>query len=578
MTVTDLPADAKFRIAEHVRLSYDVELPYLSNWNDRPCREHAGLGHVPGCHYCGVRPRRHQRIGISWLWWTPRAGLFDSTGTGKTIQVAGLLALMQHDGLDRKVLLICRAATIGQWRDELARMIPSLQTVTVTGTAKERGAKLARPWEVAICGPEMLASKVAKGAEQVSQFDIGTVICDDIEPLKNVNKTSRVIQKFCTGADRVVISSATPLDKRLTQLYDLGIVLGWQSVLGSRDEFQHRYVQMEQVWYNPRLKPTVCRWCKTWMRPDFRRRAWVDNKAKLGPCPARPGQSHFPLSRIRPETRCAWVERGTVFENLPEFRAKIAPLVLRRSADDCDDSDMPAVELSQVWLDLGAQQQERYDEIRKGILTRRNEAGTELSRQEAENWWLRAWQVTSGLANLDSGVSAESVKLDWVIEALTGDLGDESVVVFCHFRKTLADLAHRLDKAGISHVRIWGEQQARETESAITEFNDGSARVMLVTSAGGMGLNLQKARRLLLVDTPRSASRVQQIIGRIRRDGSVHETCYVSQLLTNTPIERALTVMISREAMLSAQALGDGQLSGEFVVVKPGDLLRAVTG
>jgi SNF2 domain-containing protein/helicase-like protein len=578
----ELPSADLFRIAEHVRLSYDIELPRLGNWNYDACAHHDRIsGPVPvlGCHHCGVRPRRHQRIGITWLWLTKRAGLFDSTGLGKTLQVAGLLALMQANGdLRRKVLIICRASTIGQWRSELARMVPSLAVAVVSGTARERGAALARPWEVALCGPEMLVSKVTKGAAQVEQFDIGTVICDDIEPLKNVNKTSRMIRKLCDEAERVVICTATPLDKRLTQLYDLGSVLGWDAVLGTREEFQHRHVRMEQVWFRPKLKPTVCRYCKTFMKPDFGKHAWVDKAGSRGPCPRKPGQNHFALSRMRPEPKFTWAERGPVAENLPEFREKIAPLVLRRTAADCDDMAMPDVEPAQVWLDLGTRQQDRYDEIRRGILTRQNEAGERLSRQEAENWWLRAWQVTSGLANLDSGVSGESVKLDWVTDVLTGDLSDEPVVVYCYFRKTLADLSERLGKAGVSNTRIWGEQDLAATTAALAAFNGGAARVMLITEAGGAGLNLQKARRLIMVDTPRSAARMTQIIGRIKRDGSEHATAYVTQLLSATPVERALAETISREALMSAAVLDDGQLAAEFSQASPEDLLKSVTG
>ncbi len=573
-----LPAEALYRIAETVRLSHDIRLPDLPNWNDGACARHGGIGldPVPGCQRCGVIPRRHQRIGITWLWLTKRAGLFDSTGLGKTVQIAGLLALMLADGKldDRRALIIVRAATIGQWQAELSRMIPSLQTVAVTGNARERGAKLARPWQAAIVGPEMLVSKVSKGLAQLRQFDLGTVVCDDIDALKNENKTSKVVQRLCGQADRVVIATATPLDKRLTQLYDLGTMLDWGAVLGSKEAFLHRYVDMQQSWYTPKLKPVMCKACRAWLRPDYKQRAWVDQAGRRGPCPRQPGHAHFPLSRMKPEAKCTWVDKGPVQANLPEFRARIAPLVLRRTAADCDDIAMPDCEPSQVWLDLGAGQRARYDEIRKGILSRVNEVG-ELSRAEAQNWWMRAWQCVSSLANFDSGISGESVKLDWVVDALTGDLSDEPVVVYCHFRATLADLSYRLDKAGVGNARIWGEQRAGEQDAAIRAFNSGQRRVMLITSAGGMGLNLQRSRRVILVDTPRSAARVQQIIGRVRRDGSVHETCYVTQLFATVALERELSAMISREAMMSAAVLDDGQLGDEFAG-EPSDILQSL--
>lgn len=574
-----MAAEEIYRVAELVRLSHDINLPPMPDWNNGGCWKHGGNQCLPtlGCHRCGIVPRRHQRIGITWLWLTKRAALLDSTGLGKTVQVAGLLALMQQWGkLDRKVLLIVRAATISQWHAELARMLPTLQTVMMTGSAAERGKKLAREWQVAICGPEILVSKVAKGAAQIKQFDIGTVVTDDIEPLKNINKTAKTIQGIAKGADRVVICTATPLDKRLGQLYDLGGILDWQAVLGSKEEFQHRYVDMEQVWYTPRIKPTVCRNCKTFLKADFRQRAWVDKDKRRGPCAMSAGRDHFPVSRYKPEPKFNWVEKGPVLSNLPEFREKMAPLVLRRTASDCDDVQMPEVEPSRVWLELGKGQRERYDEVQKGILTRMNSSGEPITKLEAENWWLRAWQVTSGLVNLDSGITGESVKLDWLTEALTGDLSDEPVVVYCYFRPTLADLAHRLDKAGVTNARIWGEQDLSVTTAATAAFNDGSARVILITNAGGAGLNLQKSRRLIFVDTPRGAARVTQIIGRVKRDGSEHQTCYVTQLLTNTAIEQSLAQMITREALMSAAVLDGGQLSDEFVDDQPQTLLKAV--
>lgn len=595
-----LAPETRFAVAERVRLAHDIELPWLPNWNDQPCQRHADAGlEVPlaECDHCGVRPRRIQRTGITWLFFTPRALLADATGLGKTVQSAGLLALAGSvgslgTGPGRRALIVARAPTLIQWRDQLARMVPSLVTTCVTGDRRQRArALLSTPWEAALCGPEMLVSKASRASDQVADFDIGTVIIDDVEAIRNLNKTSKVLQGLCAGADRVVVCTATPLDKRLTQLYDLGAgFLGWSSFLGNREEFQHRYVHRDQVWYTPRLKPTRCRYCKGVLLANHARRLWVPAGIQLAdgelppPCAqqsAKAGKAipHFPLSRTEPGPKYQWVEKGPEPSRLEEFRYRIAPHVLRRTAADADDASMPDVSLSQVWLELGGDQAARYDEVRRGVLTRLSSGG-KVSKQEAENLWLRAWQVTSSLANLDDADSAESVKLDWVTEAMAGDLSGEQVVVYTYFRKTLEDLAARLRKVKVSTTRVWGSQDSQDQAGQITRFTRGHSQVMLITDAGGMGLNLQVARRLILVDTPRSAGRVAQLIGRVKRDGSQHSTVYVTQLLSTTPLDVQLAATVGREAVMQASILDAGHLADEFAWAAddPERLLQAVTG
>jgi hypothetical protein len=583
-----LPAQALARIAQTVHDAYDIELPVIPGWNDRPCPAHDEL--AASCLRCGVRPRRHQRVGITWLYLTARAGLFDSTGLGKTVQAAALLALLRASGelsADHRALIVSRAAVIPQWRAQLARMVPDLPVTCVTGDARARARAISGTWEVALCGPEMVTNRRSRAVDLLLEFDFGTVICDDIAALGHVNKTSKTIRQLTDRARRVVVATATPLDKRLTQLYDTGRVLGWPAVLGSEEEFVHRYVRTEQVWYTPKLKPVRCKFCHGILLADHRNKAWVSPRNKLppqwplgtaGPCPAKPGTRHFPLSRVTPGAKFTVVERGVNPDHLAELRAKTDPLVLRRTAADCDDVAMPAAVISHVPVELGAGQRQRYEELRRGVLTRLDERGRPVSKQEAEAVFLRARQVVSGLANLDNGKTGESVKLERVTDQLTGDLAGEPVVVYCYFRPTLADLAGRLDKEGIASVRIWGEQHASEQEHAIAAFNSGASNVMLVTDAGGMGLDLQKSRRLIVADIPVSAGRFRQLLGRIQRDGSRHQTCYAEVMVSDTPIDLALAASVGAELDMFDAVMNAEGTDSEIPWPDAVSLLKAVTG
>jgi SNF2 family DNA or RNA helicase len=263
---------------------------------------------------------------------------------------------------------------------------------------------------------------------------------------------------------------------------------------------------------------------------------------------------------------------------MPELRQKTAPLVLRRTAADCDDVAMPVTEVIHVPVELGTAQRERYEELRRGILTRLDDRGKPVSKQEAESIFLRARQVVSGLANLDNVKTGESAKLDRVMTRLTGDLSDEPVVVYCYFRPTLADLAGRLAAEGITSVRIWGEQHAREQEHAVSAFNTGAAPVMLITDAGGMGLDLQVSRRLIVADIPVSAGRFRQLVGRIRRDGSEHRSCYVQVLVSDTPVDAALAATVGSELSMFNAVMDAEGVSDEVPWPDAVSLLKAVTG
>jgi SNF2 family DNA or RNA helicase len=567
-------------------------------WLAHEARDVEWLDNLPAWNY-ELEPRRHQRAGIAWLYFMTRALLADQGGLGKTVTVAGLLALMEATGELAPVtgqgsasgapaLLIVRAAAMAQWHAELRRFVPGIKVITLDSpadksagaAARSRVAKLLRPgWHAALISPEMLASKVTGARAMLSEARWSVLVCDDVEVLKNQNKTARAVRNLAMDIPRVIVSTATPLDKRLTQLYDTGTVLRWQAILGSREEFRHHYVTTEKKWYTPKLKPTVCTRCQVTLIADWKQKLWTDSKHRPGPCPGNAGGLHVPRSRIMLEPRFTEVETGVVPQLVPEFRARIAPLVLRRTAADADDIAMPAVQLNRVWVDLKPAQAERYEEIRKGVLVM---AGRKVPQLEAKNLWLRAWQVTSSLATLDGAEplkGSHSAKVEEAVDRVTGDYADEPVVIYSYFKATITHLANSLEQAGVTASRLWGDSSAYERNRNLDAWNAGRTRVLLITDAGGMGLNLQKARRLILVDTPRSAARVSQLIWRVRRDGSEHETVYIDQLLSRTPVDLALATRNLAEQAMSDAVLDGAELDAALEeMVTAETLLKEVTG
>lgn len=534
----------RWRRADAARVSRDIALPRLAYWNYAPCTAHSAI--TAGCQRCGVVFRRHQRVGISWLFLAKRGLLADPVGTGKTVIVAGLLAMLCENGEipARRALIVARAAAIQQWQGELRRMVPSLRVSTATGTAEQRRAKYVDPWDVMLISPETLrlrnikssnGTKRAGDLEILERFDIGTLVFDDTDAMRHTeSKTSYAVNRLCERAERVVGVHGTPLQKRPTELYSFLLPLGGLEMFGPVSLFKHTFVSTSTEYYEAR--------------------------------------DRFGHTVIKSH------KKDTGIKNAARLKAMVAPLVLRRTPAQIDDVDLPVLQPHIVWLEGTPAQKARYAELRQGVLRRIREEGETVTRAAAMAQFMHGWQICSGLAALDDAESADSVKLNWVADRLDGDLSEDKCVVFVNFKPNVADLSARLTALGIGHVVMWGNQaNPRERHARLTAFRENPAcRVLIGTTTIEQSLNLQTARHMIAVDTILNPARMTQLAGRVRRDGSPFGTVYLHQLLLRGTQEEAYPALLQRE-----QALADyvwSEQSELFEALSPMQLMRLISG
>lgn len=548
-----IPAEQRHTAALRAHAAYDIPLPELAYWNSGPCQEHTEL--TRGCPRCGVELHRHQRVGATWLYLVMKGLLADSVGLGKTAQLLTVLAFMCETGEinEGRVVVVCRAAAVGQWKDEINRMVPILNVMTATGTRAQRRAKYLDHWHVAVVSPNTLAG--GKGTKRtidgdieiLREFPISTVIYDDTDAMRNpTNRQAWAIKKLCLDATRVYGVHGTPLQKRLTELWSFLEPLGGTQVLGSQLQFRHRYVKQGATYFyqsglvceDDHLTPPPHRRCQH--RPEGVER--VCGK------PIHPDPQH------RKVRRSVAKEIGILPDKVDEFKAVIKPLVLRRTASDIDDVTLPEISMSHVWLDPTPAQKKRYGEIREGVLRLLREEGESVSHMTAMAKFMRGWQVCSGLASLDGKDSAgSSAKLDWVVDKLTGDLADEKVVCFIQFTDNVQVLSDRLTAQGVGHVLIWGrENNPQLRHERMVRFRDDPAcRVLVGTTSIEQSLNLQAARHLICVDTILNPARMEQLAGRVRRDGSAFLTVFVHMLLLRGTMEEGFLPLLEQEQALA---------------------------
>jgi SNF2 family DNA or RNA helicase len=540
-----LDALVRYRAAARVRMWRNVtDWPDLRYWNDQPCPKHETVNDNPLCRQCGVILRRHQKVGALWLYMALRGFIADSVGTGKTAQVAALFALMKETGElpgDGRAAVICKPAAVGQWKAELRRMVPELRTIAANGTPRQRIDAYLSPWEVAILSAQTLAP--AQGSQRsrngdlqyLSQFNISTVVYDDVDAMrKRTNRGAVAVRDLAASATRVVGAHATPLQKRLKELYCMLEPVGSPVIFGTERQFTWRFVEQQQVFY----------------------------------------QTHDRAGRQVIRHRMSQVG----IKHDAELRELLAPVVLRRRPQDLDgDVSIPAIVTNEVWLDPTPQQAARYAELRNGVLRKLQASEEEITHPESVALWTHGRQICSGLATLDDGEDSSS-KLDWFDDHITGDFEEDKVVLFVYFKPNVAAAARRLDEAGIGNVVLWGNESGRrQRDERLERFRDDPAcRVLIGTTTIEQSLNLQVARHLVCVDWIPNPARMTQLAGRVRRTGSPFSAVYMHLLLLRgTQEEHVVDNLRIEQAGADLVWNEQGEL---FSGATPAQLLRMMVG
>lgn len=462
-----------------------------------------------------------------------RGLLADTMGTGKTIHAAGLIALLHKTGEIPDVgraIVIPRATALGQWQTELLRMIPGLNLIVATGKPAERKELYATDWSVLLISPQTFHNDFDIFMEH---FDISLLLTDDIDALRNRDTdTAKDIKALARKADRFFPMTGTPLQKHLREMWSTLEEVGGREAFGTQEAFEARHVTTALI-------------------REYDERTGLLTKTTQVPA----------------------------YRNMREVKEKMAPMVLRRKVSDLKDVHLPEVNVSDVFLDLYPAQRNKYEELRRGVIQIMKEQGSEVKYITALTKIHYGAQICGGLATLGEADGPNtSVKMDWIVDALQGDLEDEKVVLFANYKNSVRALQTRFNAAGIGFETVWGEERNRDVRKRSQDrfWDDPKCRVLIGTQAIEQSLNLQVARHLINMDMIMNPSRMAQLAGRIRRDGSAHKHVFVHNLLTvNTQEERYLP-LLERE-----QALSDfiwDENNELFAQLNPMTLMQLIVG
>jgi len=141
--------------------------------------------------------------------------------------------------------------------------------------------------------------------------------------------------------------------------------------------------------------------------------------------------------------------------------------------------------------------------------------------------------------------------------------GKSGVLVFSEFKRSLDLFMEICRRAGIPTFILHGGLTSSGKDALVKEFQDEECptRVMLLTmGTGGVGLNLQRANRMIILDPTWDPKKEEQAIGRIYRIGQTRDVRIVRLAYVNAVEDamRALQAKKHEEARMVNHAVRYG--------------------
>lgn len=489
----------------------------------------------------------HQRAGVEFLVTAKRALLADEPGLGKTAQAIRALKKMHDNGEDIfPVLIVCPNTLKRNWEREFDKWWPGVNVTVINGTATQRRAQFDQQSDVIIINWESLRTH----SRLSSYGSMSLARCVD-----------------CKGHDSRITPARCEVHPRELNNIEFKAVIA-DEIHRSKD---------------PKSKQTRALWSATGdadIRFALTGTPIANNVVDLWPI------LHW-LSPKEWPSKSKWIDRmvdtminafggmivlGVKAHMEEEFYAAINPR-MRRMLKSRVLPWLPEVITERRDVEMGTKQQKAYKQMLEHMITLlEREEGT-VESVVAPNpltQTLRLLQFASSYAEISVDETGEerlflsdpSCKIDALMDDIkNGDFGDDSVAVCAVSRQLIDLLSARLTKEGIEHGLITGAQDADERQKSIDDFQSGRTKWILFTAqAGGVGVTLTAARRLVMLQRPWSLVDYKQALDRVHRIGSeIHDSVIITDYVTEGTIEERVIQALDTKSDNFEQIVKDKQ-------------------
>jgi SNF2 family DNA or RNA helicase len=478
----------------------------------------------------------HQRAGVEFLAKARRALLADEPGLGKTAQAIRSLKRLHDQGEQIfPALIVCPNTLKKNWEREFDKWWPGVNVTVIGGSAVQRRAQFESEADVYVINWESLRShsrlapygsvalarcqdcdghdsritpaRCEVHPRELNAIDFKAVIADEIHRSKDPkSKQTRALWAATGDADVRFALTGTPI---ANDVVDLWPILHWIS---------------------PKEWPSKTRWIDRMINTMLNA---FGGMMVLG---VKPDMEQEFYAAINPRMRRMLKSR--VLPWLPE--------VINERRD----------------VEMGAKQAKAYKQMLENMITLIEKPDTSVDAVVAPNpltQAIRLLQFASTYATVEVDeagqetlvMSDPSCKIDALMDDMkNGDFGDDSVAVCAVSRQLIDLLSARLTKEGIPHGLITGMIEADERQRHIDDFQSGKTKWILFTAqAGGVGVTLTTARRLVMLQRPWSLVDHKQALDRVHRIGSeIHDSVIITDYVTQGTIEERVIQALDTKA------------------------------
>lgn len=472
------------------------------------------------------------------LYWWQRSGaefiargkqvlIADDPGAGKTCTTIRGLAQLQAEGENVfPALVICPSSVKQSWAREFEHWWPGLKVQVVKGTVVQRRKQLATPAHVYVMNIESIRThsriapygsialkkcikhggedpKISDSTCQVHEKELnkmkfGSVVLDEAHRIKDGKALQTRAVKAAAGDTRIRVAlTGTPTANDVTDLWS---ILNFLSPVefASKTKWIDRYIET--------------------MRNAF------GGMVVLG---------------VRGSSRA-------------EFDGMLNPR-MRRMSEDVILSWLPPIVYERRDCEMSPKQAKVYKTMKEEMIADLEDGGTAFAASPmTQAKWLQ--QFASSYAEVESIVTTDeygfekvsqkatlidpSAKLDAFMEDID-TFGKEQVAVMAVSKQLIKLLSARLEKKGIAHGCITGDESEDDRQEAMDKFQDGKIQfILFTTGAGGTGVTLTAARFLCRLQIPYSFVDYKQSLRRVRRIGSErHPNIIVIDYVTEDTID-----------------------------------------
>jgi SWI/SNF-related matrix-associated actin-dependent regulator 1 of chromatin subfamily A len=512
----------------------------------------------------------YQIVGINWLalLFDKRLSciLADDMGLGKTCQVIAFLAHLFEKGIKGPHLVVVPSSTIENWLREFQKFCPRLNVMPYYAGLNERALIREeieeRRDEINVVITTYTIAKAKLDAKFLRDMDFTVCVYDEGHMLKN--HQSQMYEKLIRIRARFrLLLTGTPLQNNLQELASLlGFIL--PSVFQEHKEDLHAVfsnkAKTTDESHATLLSQQRIERAKSMMKPFILRRKKhqvIDLPAKhshVGWCQMRPSQVKI-YDHEKEQVRQLLADReagkktGSKSANiLMKLRqAAIHPLLARRHYTDeilqkmakaCLKEDKWSLSDPKIILE----ELMPYNDFECHQMCVENPNSLGKFKLKNDEW-------------MDSG------KVEQLKELLTRFIANgDRTLVFSQFTMVMDILEHVLETLKIEFVRLDGRTNVEDRQSILDAFHERTEIpvFLLSTKAGGAGINLACANRVVIFDSSFNPQEDVQAENRAHRVGQTREV-EVYRLVTRHTIEEQIYGLGQTKLALDQAVAGDDE-------------------